>query len=199
MRLEEYINENAVYELNESVFQNMLSKIKNKKSNVLEKLFKSSWIKLVKLIRDQDVEKDAIKIFNKQFNLNIRNLDQLTKERIKESIVMNESWKHWWMMVKDEGFPTLSFYPGLTAWLELDKLFDPDMAVNWSKFGVYAIFWIILISGKYLKGWEQWKKENPEEYEAEKKPKKKKSYRDKEQSAFVKAIGTQAIKRKLGK
>ena len=66
-----------------------------------------------------------------------------------------------------EGFPTLAFYPALTAWIEIGKVLDSDMSVNWMKFGVYALFWLLLVSGKYIKQFHDWKKQNPEEYFAE--------------------------------
>jgi hypothetical protein len=31
----------------------------------------------------------------------------------------------------------------------------------------YAAFWLILVSGKYAKGWIDWKKSNPEQYSKE--------------------------------
>lgn len=205
MRLEGYLNEGSG--LNENVFIAVLKKIKSKADKAALKLFKSGWDKIVKMIRP-DQEDDILTIINKQFGTSYKSLKQISKDTIKESTELNEGWKHYWEMLKTEGFPTLAFYPALTAWMEIGKLMDHDQSVNWTKFSVYGLFWLMLVSGKFVSEFRKWKKENPEEYYSErphlkkekqknlKGVKKRGDYGSKEPSPFVKALGSEALKKK---
>ena len=211
MRLEEYLNENM--ELSENIFIAALKKLKSKTEKTAFKVFKGAWDKIAKMIRP-DQEDRALTIINKQFGTRYKSLTQIGKDTIKESTDINEDWKHYWEMLKFEGFPTLAFFPALTSWIELGKLFEPDQAVNWTKFSVYALFWLMLVSGKFVGEFRKWKKENPEEFAAERphllkkkieKEKKGKvakavksrgTYGSREESPFVKALGKKALKKK---
>jgi len=42
------------------------------------------------------------------------------------------------------------------------------------KVGAYALLFVFLVSGKYLKQWQKWRKDNPEEKEIEDKAAKEK-------------------------
>ena len=84
----------------------------------------------------------------------------------KENITLDEDAKHWWDLVKGELFPTLSFWPALQVWLEIDKMIK-GTEYSGNIIGFYAAFWLVLISGKYVKGWKDWKKSNPEMYSKE--------------------------------
>lgn len=206
MRLEEYLNENI--ELNENIFIAALKKMKSKTDKTARSLFKSGWDKIAKIIRPHQ-EEQVLSIINKQFGTGYKSLSQISKDTIKESTELNEDWKHYWEMLKFEGWPTLAFFPALTAWIEIGKLLEPDQAVNWTKFSVYALFWLMLVSGKFVGEFRKWRKENPEAFLAErphllkKKDKKVKgiksrgTYGSREESPFVKALGKEAIKRKV--
>jgi hypothetical protein len=107
--------------------------------------------------------------FNKAFGTNYRYLEDIYDEKIKplrESTTLNEDLGHWWNIVSTEGFGALSFYPALNVWLEIDKLLR-GQDINMRVVIVYSMLWVLLISGKYVKGWMDWKKQNPEEYEKE--------------------------------
>lgn len=84
----------------------------------------------------------------------------------KENIMLDEDARHWWDLVKTELFPTLSFWPALQIWLEIDKLLR-GTEYSGKSIVFYAAFWLILVSGKYVKGWMDWKKSNPEQYSKE--------------------------------
>lgn len=155
--------------MNENVLQRMLGKIRAKTAGAAKNFLKKSWDETTKTLKNAGLEEKALDIINKGFKTNFTSLDQIGRMPIKESV--NEDFKHWWEVMKMEGFPTLAFYPALTAWIEIGKLLEPDQAVNWTKFGVYALLWVGLVTGKYLKGFFKWKKEHPEEFLAER-PKK---------------------------
>jgi len=161
MKFDNYLlNENMV-----DTAMNLLKRLDFKKS---KNFLKDEFDKFVYAALAGDVEEEVVALINKSFGTKYRNLTQIKKERLRESDeVVNEDIAHWWEVVKSEAFPSLSFYPALTVWMELDKLFqgqDMDM----KKTVVYALFWILMISGKYIKGWMLWKKQNPDEYNAEK-------------------------------
>lgn len=171
MRFDDYLREEQA--INEGVLSNALKKIKKKSLGNIRKLFKDSWEKLANLTRARGLEKDTLRIINRHMGTRWKTLDQVSKAKIVENTELNEDFAHWWKKIKEEAFPTLAFYPALSVWLELDKLFgagDP----NWTKVGVYAAFFLLLVSGKYLKGWAQWAKDNPEEREKEAKEREKK-------------------------
>ena len=101
-----------------------------------------------------------------------QNLDDFLKKhgfdsrKLGESVI-NEDAKHWWELIKTEAFPTLAFYPALQVWLEFDKMLKGTQ-YSGTVIAFYATFWLLLISGKYIKGWMEWKKTNPAEYSKEK-------------------------------
>lgn len=164
MRLENFIEGRPT--LNENIIKSMLNKIKNKSVNSVQRIFKDAWLKLASSLKDK--EDEILMIINKNFGTKYRSFDQISKAKpIMEGHELNEDWKHYWEMLKSEGFPTLSFYPALTAWIEIGKILEPDMQVNWTKFGAYALFWLLLVSGRFIKQYKKWKKENPDQYYAE--------------------------------
>ncbi len=58
-------------------------------------------------------------------------------------------YKHWWEVVKQEGWPTLTFWPALQVWFEIDKWMSGGGVVSPQKIIIYSLFWIALISTKY--------------------------------------------------
>lgn len=162
MRFENYINES-------SFIENTMNKLKTK-SGSIEIFLKDQFSKLSNKLKEEGQEDAALKLINKAFKTNYKSLDEISKGKVqplKEGTeYLNEDIAHWWDVVKAEAFPTLAFYPALTVWLEIDKLIKGNSA-DMRTIIVYSVFWILLISGKYIKGWHKWKKENPEEYKKE--------------------------------
>lgn len=164
MRFNNYLQEN----INENLVTKCLTKIKNKSDNILKKLFLDKWKELTQYLKDNNLENDALKIINKHMKTGFSSLDIITKTNIKESKEINEDLKHWWMFVKSEAFPALSFYPVLKCFLELDKLITDPGSADIKTMIIYGVMWVFLVSGKYLTDWSKWKKEKPSEYKAEK-------------------------------
>ena len=164
MRFKEYI----ATEINENFVTNVIQKIKNKTAKSVIDLFKNSFKKFVKYLEDNSLENQFLKIINKHMKTNFNSLSSITKKNIKESKNLNEDLKHWWMFVKSEAFPALSFYPVLKCFLELDKLVISPSSVDVKTMIVYGLMWVFLVSGKYVSDWDKWKKENPSDYKAEK-------------------------------
>lgn len=157
------------YLLIEGVLDSALKKIGKKPLGAVKKLFKDNWEKLANIIRDKGLEKDALQIINRHMGSKFRTLEQIGKARIVEGMEVNEDFAHWWDKLKAEAFPTLAFYPALSVWLEMDKLFASSGAgPDWKKVAVYGLMFVLLVSGKYIKEWQKWSRDNPEEAEKEK-------------------------------
>lgn len=155
------------YLLNENMVDKALSLVKRMDFRKAKSFFKSEFDKFVETIQGAGLELEVVSVINKGLKTNYRNFKDMERQKLRESDeVLNEDLAHWWDVVKTEAFPTLAFYPGLTVWLEIDKLVQ-GQDINITKTIVYSIFWILLISGKYVKGWHTWKKQNPEEYAQE--------------------------------
>jgi len=174
MRLENYlINERAP--AGGVVFQKEFKKLSKKPAKAVEKELKSGWVAFEKVLKSNRLEQDALDIINKHLKTSYKNLSQITNAAIAKIPTkklyeeeLQENFKHYWELIKAEAFPILAFYPMLQVWLELDKLVKSTGQANYTAMAVYGLFWAFLVSGKYLKSWKKWKKENPEEYAAEK-------------------------------
>jgi hypothetical protein len=172
MKFEEYLADQQ--EINEGIVSSALSKLKSKSVGAVKTIFKKSFDKLANLIKDKGLEKDALRIINRHMGSRFRTLDQIGKTRIVEGTKLDEDIAHWWATLKSEAFPTLAFYPALSVWLEMDKLFGAAGAgPDWTKVGVYALMFVLLVSGKYLKQWSKWSKTNPDEKDKEAETRKK--------------------------
>ena len=164
MRLEKYLTENDI--ISEGIFQKILKKIGNKSTEMAKKLFKENWIKLSSIIYKYKLESKTLAIINKHLDTKFKNLEEIENMVIKEDSV-NEDFSHYWKLIKDEGFPVLAFYPMLSVWMEIDKLLKGTGEGNLKVIIVYGLFWIFLVTGKHIKGWMDWKKSNPKEFEEE--------------------------------
>lgn len=160
-RFERYLNENWV--------ANTVKKISNITASKAKKTLKHYWEQLKEIIQDQGKEKEFLKIVNKHLEINANSLDQLEKQQVKEEY-LNEDFKHYWEWIKDNAFPTMMIFPGLSIFMELDKLFDNPGNVDIRKIIVYAVFFLIVATGSHIKQWDKWRKENPKSYSDEGEP-----------------------------
>lgn len=159
MRLKKYM-------INESIFpswmMNLLNKIKKElpkfSYNEIDNKGKDAFKTILSVIDPNDLSRIL-----KKFGINEDGFNKMLGENVER---VDESAKHWWDLIKTEAFPTLAFYPALQIWLELDKILK-GTEYSGKVIAFYAAFWLALISGKYIKGWLQWKKEKPGEYAEE--------------------------------
>jgi len=134
------------------------------------------------------VDPDKLLALSKKLNIDVKDLKKTAREEElfdleqelgiptnmryyksknkQESVAINEDAKHWWDLLKTEMFPTLAFYPALQVWLEFDKMLK-GTEYSGKAIAFYAAFWLLLVSGKYIKGWLDWKKTSPDEYSKE--------------------------------
>lgn len=161
MRLNQYLQES--YSI-----QDIIDKISHFNSRQLEDFLKKQFKEFMDTI-PSGVDTIIIKMINKAFGTNYRFLQDIYDAKVpnlRESSEMNEDLSHWWKIVSTEGFGALSFYPALNVWLEIDKLLR-GQDINMRVVVVYSLLWVLLISGKYIKGWNEWRKQNPDEYNKE--------------------------------
>jgi hypothetical protein len=170
MKFRDYINERAMLGGN---FDKYIKTLKTKSPKEAEKLLRTNWSKLSTILKNNQLENDALSIINRHFSTNFRSLDQIDKMDVQKlptkymyEYSINEDFKHYWDLIKTEGFPVLAFYPCLQAWLEIDKLIR-GTGGDFKVMGIYALIWAFLVSGKFIKGWQKWRKDRPEEYEQE--------------------------------
>lgn len=135
-----------------------------------DRLIKNAKKQFVNMVKKSGKEKEVIDIINNSLGTKFRTLQDLQKKKIQENEeYIAEDLKHFWNFITDQMWPSLSFYPILTVWLELDKLFN-ELDPNWKKVGTYIAVWLFLLSTKHIVQWKKWKKSNPEEFEKEGKP-----------------------------
>jgi hypothetical protein len=170
MKFRDYINERAMLGGN---FDKYIKTLKTKSPKEAEKLLRTNWSKLSTILKNNQLENDALSIINRHFSTNFRSLDQIDKMDVQKlptkymyEYSINEDFKHYWDLIKTEGFPVLAFYPCLQVWLEIDKLIR-GTGGDFKVMGIYALIWAFLVSGKFIKGWQKWRKDRPEEYEQE--------------------------------
>ena len=153
--------------LNENMIDKTMSLLKRMDFKKTKKFLEREFDKFVEAVQITGLEPEVVTIINKGFNTRYKSMRDIQRLKLRESDEgLNEDAAHWWKVVQTELFPTLAFYPALSVWLELDKLFQgQDMDLK--KVIIYSLFWVLLVSGKYVKGWMEWKKQNPEEHAAE--------------------------------
>lgn len=171
MRLESFMNEDMT--LNENIFTNMINKIKNKSKKALENLFKKNWIKITKAFKDAGVEDEVLALINSKIGTNYRSLDQISNQKIQESNRIDEDWKHFWDVISAEGFFNIKFWPALSIWMIIGNSLlgylkgTPIDPTDMKAAAVYGAIWLALASGKFIKDFKEWKKQNQDEYYAE--------------------------------
>jgi hypothetical protein len=161
MRFNEYIKN----DISENIVTDMIKKVKNKPISGLKKLFKESWLEFVDVIKAKGLEKKMLRIINRYMDSSYNSLDKISRGKIQESVI-NEDFKHYWDLIKTEAFPSLSFFPVLQIWMEINTLLETG-DINMKKIVIYGLFWLFLVSGKFIREWDMWRKNNPEEFESE--------------------------------
>jgi len=124
----------------------------------LKPVLKRSFNDFIKLLKDNNIEDDFLKIFNKQFKTDYKSIDSI--KSLKENKEINEDWKNFLKFWKSETYPALSIFPTLQVWFEIDKLLDGVgiTELNWTKIAIYGTLWIIIVTGQHAILWKKWKK-----------------------------------------
>jgi len=163
MKFKQYINEAKFNP--KALIQSLSSMTYDKAQSVMKDSFKS----MIKIFKDNGLEDEAVILINKKLKTNYKNLSSILL--LKEDMV-NEDFSNFWKMFKMEGWGAVAIFPTLSLWFEFDKLLDGVgiADLNYKKIVVYGTFWLFLILGKHVTGYNKWKKNNPDEFEKEGKP-----------------------------
>ena len=164
MRLKNYLNE-------KNIVSQTIDNLKSLSYNKAKKIMKNSWEDFVNRTEDYpELQTKILGLINKRFNTNFRSLEEIGNKKIQESL--NEDFKHYWEWFKDQSWPAMTIFPTLQIWFELDTLLDgagfDDL--NFKKIVIYGLLWVILVTGKHIKMWKKWKRENPKQWEKEGRP-----------------------------
>ncbi len=164
--------------ISENFVSNIFKKLIRKPASLVIKEIKNGFADFLGLVKEIDDDKlgDILNLVNKSMGTNYRNIDDLKrihKSKIKESVELNEDFKHWWDIIKDQGWFNITFYPALQVWFEVGSILtnvlknEPIDQTSIKKAAFFGVLWIALASGKFLKDFYKWKKQSPEEYAQE--------------------------------
>ena len=175
--------------LSENFVSNIFKKIIKKPANSAMKEIKAGFKEFISYSHklDEPAQKDVLRLINRAMGTNYKSIDDLAKvynNKISESFELNEDFKHWWAIIKDQGWFNITFYPALQVWFEIGSILtnllknEPIDPTSIKKAAFFGVLWIALASGKFIKEFFQWKKQNPEEYAQERGKEVKMSNRD---------------------
>lgn len=171
MRLKGYMR------LDEGFVGDMFKKLVRMPANSVMKKIKQEYKNFFGLVQKLDDKQldEILGLLNKSMGTNYKNLQDLKRasSKIVESEQMNEDFKHWWAVIKDQGWFNITFFPALQVWFEIANMLgnffknEPIDMVSVKKAAFYGVLWLALASGKFIKDFYKWKKEHPEEYAKE--------------------------------
>lgn len=162
---------NHYVQINEMNLSKTIEALQDYSNSKLKSVLKSSFEKFSDIIVGHGLEDAFLSIINKQFRTNYKSMGQL--QALKESDEkLNEDWVNFLKFWRGEVYPALSIFPTLQIWFQIDRLLDGANItdLNWKKMAVYAVLWIIIVTGQHMILWNKWKREHPNEWEKEGKP-----------------------------
>lgn len=102
---------------------------------------------------NDDIDRqDVLSVVNKHLWSNFRSITPITNKRITESYLNEGIFDSWWKEATGNLYGALSFYPLLTAFLEMDKVIKGSGDANIRAMSIYFIIWIAIITGKVVSG-----------------------------------------------
>ena len=125
----------------------------------LKTILKTGWKEFKSTIRDARGEPEALKLINKKFKTNYKNLDAIDKLVFikEESEQLTEDFQHYVLSLKDTVYTSSLVMGMLEIWLQLSKLLDGNTP-NYKRLAFFGTLWLILASSKYYGEWKSWKK-----------------------------------------
>lgn len=142
----------------------LLLENKNFIISTLNKLKSMTWDKAQDFLRGKVKEffnkldssgvdrKKIISIANKHMWSNVNSPAQLTAKKIVESRLDEGIFGDWWKEATGNIYGALSFYPLLTAFLEMDKVIKQSGDADVRAMGIYFLIWLGIITGKIVNG-----------------------------------------------
>ena len=151
MNIESYIkaiNEQDLLESKASILKSFKPLLSLTWKKAMSKM-KQSFVHLTRQMKENGKEKEVLQILNKYLNTNYKSLDDIQKQSIKEGKI-SSGLGNWWGEAKSNFYGAVSFYPLLTAFIELDKLVKGSGDANAKYVLSYALLWAFIVSGKIV-------------------------------------------------
>jgi hypothetical protein len=160
MDIDKVLKESEVYEIYEdkNLVKSTIDKIKKWSWEKAKKTFQGAFRYLIKFAKDKGIEKEVLNIINRMIGKQYRNLNDLMKISLKEDVLYEGEW---WDEAKGNFYGAVSFYPLLTAFIELDKVIKDQGGADMKYVAIYALIWAAIVSGKVLSN--QYKKKKGQE------------------------------------
>jgi hypothetical protein len=160
MNIDKILTESEVFNVyeNKSLVRSTIDKIKKWTWDKAKKTLQGAFRYLVKFAKDKGIEKQVLNIINTMIGKQYRSLSDLMKISLKEDVLYEGEW---WDEAKGNFYGAVSFYPLLTAFLELDKVIKDAGGADMKYVAIYALIWASIVSGKVLSN--QYKKKKGQE------------------------------------
>ena len=151
----EYIleyDEKIVMTENKSLIMKVLNDLGRMGWAQAKKHLRSEAMEFVSAIKDDpNAEKAVLRIVNKHLGTSFTNLNSIFgKALVEQTNRVDEGLKDWWKEASGNMYGALSFYPLLTAFLELDKVVKGAEGMDVKATMVYFLMWILIVTGKVL-------------------------------------------------
>jgi hypothetical protein len=161
MNIDKVLKESEVYEIYEdkNLVKVAIDKIKRWSWDKAKKTLQGAFRYLIKFAKDKGIEKQVLDIINRMVGKQYRSLSDLMKISLKEDVLYEGEW---WDEAKGNFYGAVSFYPLLTAFLELDKVIKGQGGADMKYVAIYALIWASIVSGKVLSNQYKKKKADKE-------------------------------------
>lgn len=155
MRIDEIISvhEEIVVNENKSFIIQVLNTLKNMTWNKAQDFLRSKVKEFFNKLESSGVDrKKILSISNKYLWSDFRSVTPITNKKITENRIDEGIFSNWWNEATSNIYGALSFYPLLTAFLEMDKVIKQTGDADVRAMSIYFIVWIAIITGKVVSG-----------------------------------------------
>lgn len=144
-------------ELNEDTnfIKSVVSKLGKMSWDAAKKFLKQKAQEFVAFIKDDPYIDDAnvLRIINTRFGTTFSSTSSVfAKALVENTNRVDEGLKEWWKEASGNFYGAISFYPLLTAFLEMDKVIKGTGDANVRTMAIYFLIWVLIISGKVISG-----------------------------------------------
>lgn len=144
-------------EINEDsgFFKSIVMKLGRMPWDVAKKFLKQKAKEFVEFIKDDPYIDDAnvLRIINTRFGTTFSSTSSVfAKALVENTNRVDEGLKDWWKEASTNFYGAISFYPLLTAFLEMDKVIKGTGDANVRAMAIYFLIWVLIISGKVIAG-----------------------------------------------
>lgn len=157
MKMDEIISIGVEIEINENIgfIKDVVNKLGKMPWDTAKKFLKQKAKEFEAFVKDDPYVDDSnvLRIINNRFGTHFSDIHSVFAKGLVESTDRcDEGLKDWWKEASSSLYGALSFYPLLTAFLELDKVLKGTGDANIRVLVVYFLIWVLVVSGKVIAG-----------------------------------------------